>query len=121
MNIDNTKVLNLEGSDNCRDIGHNITKYGEVKSKKIIRSSQLSNLSTKDILQLKEYGVKTVVDLRGIKEREIAPDKEIESVVNIHIPIFNDFKFLYLMTGIFNKSFQKFSYWKKICYNRKIE
>ena len=36
--------------------------------------------------------MRIVVDLRGIKERETAPDKNIESVVNIHIPIFNDFR-----------------------------
>ena len=100
-------VLNLEGSDNCRDIGHNITKYGEVKKKKIIRSSQLSNISNNDIEQLKSYGVKKIIDLRGIKEREIAPDKNIESVDNIHIPIFNDFKIPVLNDWYIRQKFPK--------------
>ena len=105
MELNNMNILNLEGSANCRDLGHTITKYGEVKNKKIIRSSQLCNLSSNDIMHLEAYGVKKVIDLRGIREREKAPDIKIESVINIHIPIFEDLKIPVLNDWYIKKKF----------------
>lgn len=107
MELNNMNILNLEGSANCRDLGHTITKYGEVKNKKIIRSSQLCNLSSNDIMHLEAYGVKKVIDLRGIREREKAPDIKIESVINIHIPIFEDLKIPVLNDWYIKKKFSE--------------
>lgn len=63
--------LPLSSIENCREMGGYNTQYGQqTKWHSFIRSSDMSKLMKEDIEFLKEYGVKTAIDLRG--EDEIA-------------------------------------------------
>ncbi|HLR68496.1 MAG TPA: tyrosine-protein phosphatase [Virgibacillus sp.] len=69
MSIKNAKLnwvrLPLDRLENCRELGGYNTKYGEqIKWHTFLRSSNMSNLTQEDMAFLKEYGVKTVIDLR---------------------------------------------------------
>ncbi|WP_207940692.1 protein-tyrosine phosphatase [Enterococcus sp. DIV2402] len=81
-----TKILNLEGTFNTRDIGGIKNKEGKtVKYGKMIRSDALGKLTDSDVKFLEDYGVKTVVDFRGIDEVIKAPDKKIGGVREINL------------------------------------
>lgn len=61
--------LPLEGAENCRELGGYNSQYGEqTKWHSFLRSNDMSKLTQEDISFLKEYGVKTVIDLRGEDE-----------------------------------------------------
>lgn len=61
--------LPLEGVENCRELGGYSTNNGaQMKWHSFLRSSDLHELTEKDISFLEDYGVKTVIDLRGENE-----------------------------------------------------
>ncbi|MCQ6281655.1 tyrosine-protein phosphatase [Bacillus sp. EB600] len=61
--------LPINSLENCRELGGYSTKFGQqTKWHSFIRSSDMSKLTREDITFLKEYGVKTVIDLRGEDE-----------------------------------------------------
>lgn len=61
--------LPLDGIENCRELGGYGTKDGEqVKWHTFLRSSDMTDATEKDIKFLKEYGISTVIDLRGEDE-----------------------------------------------------
>ncbi|MBN6885554.1 protein-tyrosine phosphatase [Cytobacillus horneckiae] len=63
--------LPINSIENCRDLGGYSTEYGQqTKWHSFLRSSDMSRLTHEDIVFLKEYGVKTVIDLRGKDEIE---------------------------------------------------
>lgn len=63
--------LPLDGIENCRELGGYGTKEGEqIKWHTFLRSSDMGNATEEDILFLKEYGVATIIDLRGADEAE---------------------------------------------------
>ncbi|KKI94134.1 hypothetical protein WQ54_00930 [Bacillus sp. SA1-12] len=63
--------LPINSLENCRELGGYSTEFGQqTKWHSFLRSSDMSNLSKEDIVFLKEYGVKTVIDLRGEDEIE---------------------------------------------------
>ncbi len=67
--------LPLESVENCRELGGYNTQYGQqTKWHALLRSSDMSKLTEEDIIFLKEYGVHTVIDLRGADEIEIKPN-----------------------------------------------
>lgn len=101
------QVIRLEGCENCRDLGGNITKWGALKKKKVIRAAQLNKLSESDLKELREYGVKKILDLRGIKEREMEPDVDMNFADNIHVPIFYDMRIPVLNDGFMKEMFPK--------------
>lgn len=101
------EVIRLDGCENCRDIGGNTTRWGEVKKKKVIRAAQLNKLSENDLKELKGYGVKKILDLRGMKEREMEPDIEMDFADNIHVPIFYDMRIPVLNDGFMKEMFPK--------------
>lgn len=76
--------LDLETTYNTRELGGiPLGDNKQVKWNKVLRSDDISNLSTEDIHQLKEYGITTVIDLRAAEEREktgyvLADSKEFE-------------------------------------------
>ncbi len=76
--------LDLETTYNTRELG-GIPLGGNkhVKWNKVLRSDDISNISTQDIHRLKEYGITTVIDLRDQEEREktgyvLADNQEFE-------------------------------------------
>ncbi|MBT2648784.1 tyrosine-protein phosphatase [Bacillus sp. ISL-34] len=63
--------LPIDNLENCRELGGYSTKFGQqTKWHSFLRSSDMSKLTREDIVFLKEYGVKTVIDLRGEDEIE---------------------------------------------------
>jgi protein-tyrosine phosphatase len=70
------RVVHLKGTSNTRDIGGYETSDGRtLRWRQIIRSDNLSRLTTKDFQKLEEMGLKTVIDLRTEREHEQGPTK----------------------------------------------
>ncbi|MFT3827460.1 MAG: tyrosine-protein phosphatase [Chitinophagaceae bacterium] len=70
------RVVKMEGTVNFRDIGGYATKDGHsVKWGKIYRSADISKLTARDIQVMEGKNIHTVIDFRGVKEAEAAPDK----------------------------------------------
>ena len=76
MNISRTNMVNF------RDFSR-----GNVKLTLLYRSEGLSKLSQNDICFFMGSNIKTIVDLRGDKEREAKPDTKIDGITNISIPL----------------------------------
>ena len=67
--------LPLDGVENCRDLGgYGTEKGGQTDWRTFLHSSDMNKLTEEDISFLEEYGVKTVIDLRGSDEIERSPN-----------------------------------------------
>ncbi|MFD0898231.1 tyrosine-protein phosphatase [Loigolactobacillus binensis] len=81
-----TRILNLEHGYNFRELGGYRTQDGrQLKWQKVIRAAQLNKLSDRDLTQLSEYGLQTIIDFRSPEEQTVAPDR---------IPTTSDYEFL---------------------------
>ncbi len=81
--------LPLENCTNARDLGGYPAMNQKVtKFKRFLRSGNLSYLTQDEIDFLKQYGVKTVIDLRaeGEAHREPNPFKNMSDIKFLHIP-----------------------------------
>ena len=81
--------LPLEGVENCRDLGgYGTVNVGQTKWGAFLRSSDMNKLTSSDIDFLADYGVKTVIDLRGADEIDRSPNPlaEIKSFDYVNIP-----------------------------------
>ena len=82
-----SKLLDFQSLHNIRDLGGMKTTSGRtIKEGCFIRCGQLSEISAGDEKKLQEL-VDTIVDFRSDKEREEKPDKVIEGISYVHIPI----------------------------------
>lgn len=64
--------LPLETTYNTRDLGGIPTKNGNfTKWAQLIRSDDVSKVNSHDVHWLKQYGIKSIIDLRSTKEREM--------------------------------------------------
>ncbi|HIY92295.1 tyrosine-protein phosphatase [Companilactobacillus sp. HBUAS56275] len=69
------RILNLEGAINLRELGGYPTKDGTtIKYNKLLRSGDISNLTTNSLNYLKNYGLKYVVDFRSEREQQAWSD-----------------------------------------------
>lgn len=70
------RILPIEGGYNFRDLG-NITTLDQrmIKPNLLIRTDEMSNLTTNDLKLLADMNVKTVVDFRTEQERKSSIDK----------------------------------------------
>lgn len=67
--------LPLEGAYNVRDMGGYPTAFGGMTAwRAFIRADDLHDLSKRDIDFLLDYGLKTVIDLRGADETDLDPN-----------------------------------------------
>ena len=67
--------LNLEGAHNIRDLGGYLTSDGRrTRWGTFLRADSLHQLTPASQAALIEYGVRTVIDLRGTGELEVAPN-----------------------------------------------
>lgn len=78
----------IPGIQNFRDIGG----YSAAKGKKtrwgmLYRSAQVENLSYSTFKELKNIGIKTVIDLRSTEEVAKTPQLEDQGLNVVHIPI----------------------------------
>ena len=70
------RVLPIEQGSNFRDIGGYVTKDGRtVRWGKAFRSGAMPLFTEADYALVEQLGIGTVVDLRSLEEREIAPDQ----------------------------------------------
>ncbi len=70
------RVVKMEGTVNFRDIGGYATKDGHtVRWGKLYRSADISKLTARDVQVMEGKHIHTVIDFRGVKEAEAAPDK----------------------------------------------
>ncbi len=81
-----SKIIQLEGTFNTRDIGGVINKEGrKVRYGKMIRSDALNTLTTKDVQFFQDYKLKTIVDFRGRQEVIKAPDVKIPGTEVVYL------------------------------------
>ena len=70
------RVIALEGCSNLRDLGGYSTADGRrVRMSRVFRSASLANLTDADLARFGALGIRTICDLRGIRESERAPSR----------------------------------------------
>ena len=70
------RVIPLEGCSNLRDLGGYRTADGrQVRMGRVFRSASLANLTDADLVRFATLGIRTVCDLRGVRESERAPSR----------------------------------------------
>ena len=84
-----SRRLPLKGLKNARDLGGFAVPGGVTRFGVFIRSEIPSDLPADDIAMLRDYGVRTAVDLRGAAELELKPDvlRYEDFIKYIHIPM----------------------------------
>jgi protein-tyrosine phosphatase len=81
-----SRDLVWDGCLNVRDLGGHATEDGgETQFGSIVRADSVSQLSPEGWKALVEYGIRTVIDLRGDHEREDDPPGELPVAVE-HVP-----------------------------------
>ena len=92
------RILPLEQGSNFRDIGGYVTKDGRtVRWGKAYRSGAMPLLSEADYSLIDQLGIGSVVDLRSIEEREVAPNMVDDRTGALFIA--NDYSLKPLMAG----------------------
>jgi len=87
-NITFSKRINIQGDRNFRDLGGIIGENGrKISHNKLFRSGRLAGITDADINTIQDFGIKHIIDLRTTMQRKQSPDKEIEGVSNIHMPL----------------------------------
>lgn len=86
------KRIELEGMPNTRDLGGMPTKDGRhIRYKRLLRSGDLFNATDEGEKLLRgDYHLKKVIDLRTAEERKQRPDRMIDGVVYLHLPILEE-------------------------------
>ena len=86
------EIIKLRHLKNYRDLGGIKTADGRsIRPHMLIRGTALFAPGPISITALKDiYNLKTIIDLRTIKERLEKPDVEIEGVDVFHMPIINE-------------------------------
>jgi protein-tyrosine phosphatase len=81
--------LDFEGSHNFRELGgYPTVDGGSVKPGRLFRSDHLGRLTDADQLLLAELGIRTVIDLRRVEEREEILDRIDDPAVNqVWLPV----------------------------------
>jgi protein tyrosine/serine phosphatase len=83
-----SRDLTWDGCLNVRDLGgHPTADGGETSFGSVVRADSVGNLTTEGWQALADYGIRTVIDLRGDHERENDPPRELSVEVR-HIPFF---------------------------------
>lgn len=81
-----SRDLTWDGCLNVRDLGgHSTSDGGETEFGSVIRADSVGQLTPTGWQALVDYGVRTVIDLRGDHEREDDPPRELPVDVQ-HIP-----------------------------------
>ena len=84
------RKITLEGAINARSLEGMKSAYGTIRPNKLIRTGHLHGLSDSDVELLKQEGLQVVIDLRTPGEHDEKPDRQMEGVENIHLPIFDN-------------------------------
>jgi protein-tyrosine phosphatase len=74
---------------NLRDVGgYPVSGGGTTRWRALLRSDSLHDLATEDQAKLAAYGVRTIIDIRSLREARSAPNRLVRSSVlrYIHVP-----------------------------------
>lgn len=83
--------LSIRGLINARDPGGLAAADGRrVRAHRLIRTEALNNLTEDGAAKLREYGLRTIIDLRTETERNEKPDPVLPGVQLLQIPIFEE-------------------------------
>lgn len=77
----------LEGACNARDLCDVETPFGKIAKNRLLRSGELSRLTSADVATLQNLGLKRVVDLRTLPEMQNTPDRQIADVEYVNISV----------------------------------
>ncbi|KAI9044861.1 tyrosine-protein phosphatase [Aspergillus affinis] len=87
-----SRLVNVPGVHNLRDLGGLPTRYGRMKRGKVFRSAQLGNITPDGTAILRNLGIKTVFDLRSTGESEFLDPslrvKEVDGIRTVAVPVF---------------------------------
>jgi protein-tyrosine phosphatase len=82
------RTLTWDGCFNVRDLGGHVTADGRVtRFGRVVRADSVRRLSEDGLQALREYGVRTVVDLRYHAELEADPPHDLDVEV-VHLSLF---------------------------------
>lgn len=86
------KRIRLAGLPNTRDLGGMPAADGSViRQKKLLRSGDLHELTEEDGKLLREqYFLAKVIDFRTSEERKQRPDRKLEGVTYLHLPVLDE-------------------------------
>ena len=86
------KIIDVKGLRNTRDIGGYVNVNGEaIIEDKFIRSAELSELSTTDLVSfIDEYNIKTIIDFRTDVELKKKPIPDVKNINIVHLPVLED-------------------------------
>lgn len=86
------KRIELEGMPNTRDLGGMPTKDGRhIRYQRLLRSGDLFNATAEGENVLRDrYHLEKVIDLRTAEERSQRPDRVMEGVSYLHLPILEE-------------------------------
>lgn len=83
------RAVVIEGVQNARDLGGISTENGgKTRSGRFIRGAALHHITAKGMAQMKELGIKHVVDLRSVAESERNPD--ITDLTKLSVPMLDN-------------------------------
>ena len=83
-----SKHIDFKGMNNLRDLGGMTNVFGKkIKSNLLFRSDHLHNATQADMEKLKKLGVRYILDLRNLEERNEQPDQKIEGITYISMPL----------------------------------
>lgn len=81
-------LLPLKTVRNPRDLGGYVGYAGrKIKKRRLLRTGTVAKLSQEDADFLRAYGVKTIIDLRSPQECVKRPDRLVDGIASVHIPI----------------------------------
>lgn len=84
-----TRRLPLAGAPNTRDLGGYASAGGVTRWQQFIRSASTFSMLPQDIEALREYGIKTAIDLRSDTERQSQPSalEMADGFICHHVPM----------------------------------
>lgn len=78
-------MLNFEGINNIRDLGHLPVSGGFVKSGLLLRAARLDAATDGDIDRLVKMNIKHIIDFRDQRERDEFPDRPVPNAQVHHL------------------------------------
>ena len=93
MTLDESRILQLEGVVNFRDLGGLPTSDGRtVRRGRIFRSDVFYRLTLGDTIALRPLGIRTVIDLRSRDEVRKYPQSSLETagIQQVNVPLIPD-------------------------------
>lgn len=87
-----SRLLDVPGVHNIRDLGGLPTRYGRIKRTKVFRSAQPGSITPAGADILRELGISTIFDLRSLGESDAHDSsmrvKNIAGIKRVATPVF---------------------------------